>query len=83
MRTRDCACWTDPRIMTRFNEQRQRCSCYACGMQLQLVPADGPDDMANDQLGAAGSAAASSDSGSDEFRRGLMPATLMPCVKSQ
>ena len=28
-------------------------------------------------------AAASSDSGSDEFRRGLMPATLVRCVKSQ
>jgi hypothetical protein len=53
------------------------------GMQLQLVPTDGPDDMAKDQLGPAGSAAASSDSGSDECRRGLMPATLMRCVKSQ
>ncbi len=30
-----------------------------------------------------GELAASSDSGSDEFRRELMPATLMRCVKSQ
>jgi hypothetical protein len=36
----------------------------------------GVDAMAKDQLGPAGSAAASSDSGSDECRRGLMPATL-------
>jgi hypothetical protein len=43
----------------------------------------GVDAMAKDQLGPAGSAAASSDSGSDECRRGLMPATLMRCVKSQ
>ena len=43
----------------------------------------GIDAMAKDQLGPAGSAAPSSDSGSDECRRGLMPATLMRCVKSQ
>jgi hypothetical protein len=43
----------------------------------------GVDAMAKDQLGPAGSAGASSDSGSDECRRGLMPATLMRCVKSQ
>jgi hypothetical protein len=40
-------------------------------------------DHVVDQLGPAGSAAVSSDSGSDECRRGLMPATLMRCVKSQ
>ena len=43
----------------------------------------GVDAMAKDQLGPAGSDAASSDSGSDECRRGLMPATLMRCVKSR
>jgi hypothetical protein len=28
----DCPCWTDPRIMARFKEQPQRCSCHlGCG----------------------------------------------------
>lgn len=26
-----CACWTDPRVMARFKEQPQICSCFGCG----------------------------------------------------
>ena len=28
-----CACWTDPKVMARFKEQPQRCSCRGCGNQ--------------------------------------------------
>lgn len=28
-----CACWTDPRVMARFKEQPQVCSCRGCGNQ--------------------------------------------------
>ena len=29
----DCACWTDPKAMARFNEQPQFCSRRCCGNQ--------------------------------------------------
>jgi hypothetical protein len=28
-----CPCWTDPRVMARFKEQPQVCSCRGCGNQ--------------------------------------------------
>ena len=29
----DCPCWTDPKVMARFKEQPQLCSCHGCGNQ--------------------------------------------------
>lgn len=28
-----CPCWFDPKVMARFKEQPQRCSCMGCGNQ--------------------------------------------------
>jgi len=31
----NCSCWWDPRVIARFREQPQVCSCRDCGSQRQ------------------------------------------------